>query len=418
MTLNLKPALRFAEFGTNSWKKVKLADFLIEHKGGAPLKPTDFTSKFGCEVVPKKAIGPNGKLLLDLEVPTYCTQEFFSSFAKSVIDKGYLVTTLRDLVPTGPTIGYIVEFDNEHSYILAQGVYGFKINETSLSRSFLIQYSNTQKYRKLMNRIMVGSTQVHVRNNDFFHFSFLLPSYKEQKKIAGFLSSVDKKVLMLREKLSLLEKYKAGILKKIIEKEIRFHDDDDEYFPEWRELPLNQIAKVFDGTHMTPNYVEKGVPFYSVEHLTRNNFSKTKFIAENVFEKECKRVTLEKGDILMTRIGDVGTIKYIDWNVRASFYVSLALIKIKPEHDPMFFSQYMKSSYFQRELHKRTIHVAFPKKINLGEIGGCLVKIPSHAEQIVISRYLSQVDKKLELVSQQIEQTETFKKGLLQQMFV
>ena len=42
---------------------------------------------------------------------------------------------------------------------------------------------------------------------------------------------------------------------------------------------------------------------------------------------ENKRVTLEKGDILMTRIGDIGTARIIDWDVKASFYVSLALIK-------------------------------------------------------------------------------------------
>ncbi len=45
------------------------------------------------------------------------------------------------------------------------------------------------------------------------------------------------------------------------------------------------------------------------------------------FEKEKKRVTIEKGDILLTRIGDIGTSKYVNWEVKASFYVSLALIK-------------------------------------------------------------------------------------------
>ena len=30
----------------------------------------------------------------------------------------------------------------------------------------------------------------------------------------------------------------------------------------------------------------------------------------------------------MTRIGNVGTAKLIDWDVEASFYVSLALFKI------------------------------------------------------------------------------------------
>lgn len=35
----------------------------------------------------------------------------------------------------------------------------------------------------------------------------------------------------------------------------------------------------------------------------------------------------------MTRIGDIGTIKFIDWDIEASFYVSLALLKNKSNND-------------------------------------------------------------------------------------
>ncbi|MEX7524424.1 hypothetical protein AB0863_020225 (plasmid) [Acinetobacter baumannii] len=78
----------------------------------------------------------------------------------------------------------------------------------------------------------------------------------------------------------------------------------------------------------------------------------------------------------------------------------------------------MKSVFFQRELHERTIHVAFPKKINLGEIGLCLIRLPCPEEQTKIANFLSAIDQKIEVVAQQIEQAKTWKKGLLQQMFV
>lgn len=245
-----------------------------------------------------------------------------------------------------------------------------------------------------------------------------LPSKPEQTKIASFLSAVDEKISQLTQKHELLSQYKQGMMQKLFSQQIRFKADDGSEFGEWEEKPLKNIAKIYDGTHQTPNYVEEGVPFYSVEHVTANNFSKTKFIAEEVFLDELKRVQLEKNDILLTRIGDIGTSKLIDWDVRASFYVSLALIKVDKKHNSSFVNQYIKSVFFQRELHERTIHVAFPKKINLGEIGLCLIRLPCLEEQTKIANFLSAIDQKIEVVEQQIEQAKQWKKGLLQQMFV
>ena len=63
-------------------------------------------------------------------------------------------------------------------------------------------------------------------------------------------------------------------------------DDNGNDFPDWEEKKLGGICEYFDGTHQTPKYVEKGIPFYSVEHVTANQFSKTKYISIEVFEKE------------------------------------------------------------------------------------------------------------------------------------
>lgn len=199
--------------------------------------------------------------------------------------------------------------------------------------------------------------------------------------------------------------------------QLRFKDDAGRDFSVWRNVKLSKLVKVFDGTHMTPEYKTSGVPFYSVEHLTRNNFDVTKFISEEVFEKENKRVKLEKGDILMTRIGDIGTARYIDWDVRASFYVSLALIKQSPSIHSLFLAHSIEAPYFQKELHQRIIHVAFPKKINLGEISECLVQLPCEAEQTKIASFLTAVDEKISQITRKHDLLTQYKKGVMQQIF-
>lgn len=186
---------------------------------------------------------------------------------------------------------------------------------------------------------------------------------------------------------------------------------------EWSDNKLMSFSRIYDGTHQTPTYVKEGVPFYSVEHLTANDFSKTKFVAKSVFDKENQKVKIEKNDILMTRIGDIGTARYIDWDVNASFYVSLALIKPSKEIDSLFLSKYISSVNFQKELWKRTIHVAFPKKINLGEIGECKLSLPSIKEQQKIAESLESTDKWIENLKEQKESFELYKKGMVQRLF-
>lgn len=186
---------------------------------------------------------------------------------------------------------------------------------------------------------------------------------------------------------------------------------------DWEVKEVKKIAKIYDGTHSTPNYVDYGIPFYSVEHITSNNFKNTKFISEEVFFNENKRVKLERGDILMSRIGDIGTAKYIDWDVNASFYVTLALFKkITEKIDFKFITFSINSSVFAKELHKRTLHVAFPKKINLGDIGKCKIPLPPLPEQKKIADCLSTWDVAIEKQSQLIELLTQRKKALMQQL--
>lgn len=50
---------------------------------------------------------------------------------------------------------------------------------------------------------------------------------------------------------------------------------------DWDVKLLGEVChQIVDGTHFTPTYTRDGVPFYSVENVTADNFENVKFISE------------------------------------------------------------------------------------------------------------------------------------------
>ena len=189
---------------------------------------------------------------------------------------------------------------------------------------------------------------------------------------------------------------------------LRFKEFNDEY----KSIKLKDVSEIYDGTHETPNYVEKGVKFVSVENIS-NLLETTKFIPESDYNKY--KIKPKYNDVFMTRIGDIGTSSIYKSDEKLAYYVSLALLRTKDNHIliPDYLNQYIKNNSFQKELYNRTIHVAFPKKINTGEIGECSINLCSDKEQLKVSNFLSLLDKKIELQSKKIEDLKLFKKGLI-----
>ena len=193
---------------------------------------------------------------------------------------------------------------------------------------------------------------------------------------------------------------------------LRFKEFNDEY----KSIKLNDVSEIYDGTHETPTYVEKGVKFVSVENIS-NLLDTTKFIPESDYNKY--KIKPKYNDVFMTRIGDIGTSSIYKSDEKLAYYVSLALLRTKDNHIliPDYLNQYIKNNSFQKELYNRTIHVAFPKKINTGEIGECSINLCSDKEQLKVSNFLSLLDKKIELQSKKIEDLKLFKKGLSNNIF-
>ena len=157
----------------------------------------------------------------------------------------------------------------------------------------------------------------------------------------------------------------------------------------WEQRKLNEVVNVYDGVHQTPDYKDSGVMFLSVENIS--TLKSEKYISEEAFQRDYK-VYPQKGDILMTRIGDVGTPNVVEATEKVAFYVSLALLK-PTKINSYFLCNSIQSPLFQKGLKDRTLVTAIPQKINKDEIGKVNIILPtSSQEQQLIGDYFRNLD--------------------------
>ena len=114
------------------WRVFEIQDLIYDLRGGAPFKPSDFT-KQGVKVLPKGGVVRGGILKIKEIEQQYCDVGFASKYVKNSVDEKYTIVVLRDLVPSGPSIGLMVRISHPDNYVLAQGVYGFLSKSKALS---------------------------------------------------------------------------------------------------------------------------------------------------------------------------------------------------------------------------------------------------------------------------------------------
>ena len=192
--------------------------------------------------------------------------------------------------------------------------------------------------------------------------------------------------------------------------EIRFAGFTDP----WEQRKLGDVAAVYDGVHQTPDYQDEGVMFLSVENI--ETLISQKFISREAFARDYP-VYPKRGDVLMTRIGDIGTSNVVETDDKLAFYVSLALLK-PLNVDSYYLDKSLQSPSAKMELYRRTLHIAFPKKINKNQIAEVMLPIPrSRQEQEQIGALFRDLDTLITLHQRKHEKLVQLKKSMLDKMF-
>ena len=322
--------------------------------------------------------------------------------------EGEAVLTAGDGVGTGKVFHYINGRFDVHQRVYRISDFSDRLN----GRYFFCQFK-TRFYDRIMSMTAKSSVD-SVRMEMIAGMQIPLPPLPEQRAIAAALFDADGLIGALDALIEKKRAIKQAAMQQLLTGKTRLPG----FSGEWIKTDLRSLCvSITDGTHYTPKYVDVGIPFYSVETVTRNEFTNTKYISPEEHEELIKRCKPERGDILLTRIGSLGDTKLIDWDVNASIYVSLALLKLKADVCSEYLYTYTKSHQFVSDVESRALLNASPKKINMEDIGDIPIFVPpSRVEQYTIGVLLLDMDAEIAALERRREKAKQIKQGMMQQL--
>jgi type I restriction enzyme, S subunit len=301
-------------------------------------------------------------------------------------------------------------------YCIGRGVAAIRSNKESLTP--FIELLLIKNLTKILN-LTSGTTFLNLDSKSLTEFVFNLPPLLEQTKIANFLTAIDEKIQGLKEKESLLEEYKKGLMQQIFSQKLRFKQDDGSDFPDWEEKTLGEVATFKKGKGVSKmdvvenghvECIRYGELYTTYKETIFNIVSRTNISAKDL-------VLSEYNDVIIPSSGetpiDIATASCV---LKSGVALGGDLNIIQTNINGVFLSYYLNAA-------KKVEIASLAQGVSVVHLYSSQLKsleiiVPNKTEQDKIANFLSSIDEKIEKVSQQICEAETYKKGLLQQLFV
>ena len=397
------PKLRFKEFDGDwiSKKIIDLADY-VDYRGKTPKKVES-----GILLVTAKNIKQG---YLDYSA----SQEFIEESAFDDVMRRGKVELNDVLITTEAPLGNVASVDRT-DIALAQRVIKYRGKIDLLDNLFLKQKFLSESFQEILKSKATGGTVQGIKGSVLHQIPLIVPSKQEQTKIASFLSAVDEKISQLTQKHELLSQYKQGMMQKLFSQQIRFKADDGSEFGEWDEKILSELFDYANGKSFEAEVIENG----SFKLITLNSID----IKGNL---KNSHKTISQGDNSLLRndlimiLSDVAHGNFLGLTAIIpdnSFVLNqrVGRLRSKTDINICYMRFYIN---FNQKYFKLNGQGSSQLNLSKGDVLSFPVNLPCLEEQTKIANFLSAIDQKIEVVAQQIEQAKTWKKGLLQQMFV
>lgn len=252
------------------------------------------------------------------------------------------------------------------------------------------------------------------------HFKFLRervfasPSTDEQSVIATALSDVD--ALLAAQDVLIAKKraIKQSAMQELLTGKRRLPG----FSGEWEVKCLGSLLEspVTDGPHLTPTFLDRGVPFLSVNNLVdgRIDWSDLRYISHADHRDFSRKCRPRNGDILFGKAASVGMVAYVDTYLEFNIWSPIALIRVDPIFSAKFVFRQLQSDNVKSQVSLLT-NSSSQGNIGMRDIERFKIRYPyDREEQDAIAVLIDDFDGEIVALETQRAKTAQLKRGMLQ----
>lgn len=286
---------------------------------------------------------------------------------------------------------------------------------TNQNDDYIFQFLNSDIGQGKIDMIKGVSAQPKFNKTDFKNIKIMLPTLKEQEKIAEILSTWDSAIEKQEQLIEKKKEFKKGLMQRLLSGEVRFKEFNDK----WNIVSLGSI---FDKVTDKNNVGVTNVLTISAQNGLVNQ---EEYFNKSVSSKDLSGYyLLKKGDFAYNKsysngypLGAIKRLNDYEEGVVSPLYICF---RAKEKISTCFYEQYFESGFLNKEIFK----IAQEGARNHGLLNVSVteffkdIKIakPSLEEQNKIAEVLIEADNEIELLEKELEVLKLQKKGLMQRL--
>ncbi len=289
-----------------------------------------------------------------------------------------------------------------------------------VDRDFLVNYLRSNRVQHLILTKAGASTIPDLNHKDFYSIEFPLAPLPEQRKIAKILSTWDKAISTTERLIDNSKQQKKALMQQLLTGKKRLLDDSGKPFDgKWVEIIVGKAAELTAGaTPSTKNskYWGGNIPWMNSGEINlKQVFSVEGRITEIGLQKSSTKL-IPENSILIALAGQGKTRGTVAIN-RVKLCTNQSIAAIMPNAKQLN-SEFL---YFNldnryRELRSMSTGDGGRGGLNLSILKSIKLHLPSLTEQQKIASVLTNADREIELLEQQLTDLKQEKKALMQQL--